>query len=263
MTEEQKIQRVIEVIEQHDFAVHNDPECYDDNYWEMETWTDGGVDMIECIDCRDYPDGITAENIIDQINQISANFDVDEEIRIHREGADYCRAFTCRQSVEDFEAYQKRLQYLAIALNHDDLLNDEQEDESDMHKEYGNQPVHEVTIRKRYSDDDISNIVCTALEGGIGYWARLDNTDEEIWFADDRATSEIATDLLLSGQWIKFEDAEDEDDSTDWLLNLDKLLRGIAMAIENGDWDGDLDTIDATAADCVFQYALFNEVVYG
>lgn len=260
MNKQQKIDKVIEVIEAHEFSVSTS----DDRYWEMETWTDGGVDMIHLIDFRDYLDGITAENIIDQINQISADFNVDEEIDLHRQRKDYCAAFTCSQSVKDFEDYQECLQRLAWDLNRDGLFDDDTED-ANMYepKEYNDEPTHGVVITKKYSDAEINDLVTTALEGGVGYWARLDNTDEEIWFADDRPTSEIATDLLLSGQSIKFEDAEDEDDSADWLLNLEKLLYGIAQAIENGDWDGDLDTIDATAADCVFQYALFNEIVYG
>lgn len=37
------------------------------------------------------------------------NFDVEEEIDLHREGESYKRAFTLRQSLNDFEDYLKWL----------------------------------------------------------------------------------------------------------------------------------------------------------
>lgn len=31
----------------------------------------------------------------------------------------------------------------------------------------------------KVTEEDISDILCSAIEGGIGYWACLDNTTEE------------------------------------------------------------------------------------
>jgi hypothetical protein len=48
-----------------------------------------------------------------------------------------------------------------------------------------------------------------------------------------------------------------------WNLTLDKLLNGIKLTIENHYWDGDMYSIDGEVGDIIFQYALFNEIVYG
>ena len=56
-------------------------------------------------------------------------------------------------------------------------------------------------------------------------------------------------------------DVEDTDGS--WELTLDKLLNGIKLTIENGYWTGSMDDIDGEVGDIIFQYALFNEIVYG
>lgn len=78
------------------FGIH---EC-DDNY-ELEQWTDGGVDMII------YLDKNTEEPFVRQFENYIDNFDVDEEIDLYREGKDYRNAFSIRESVSDFETWEK------------------------------------------------------------------------------------------------------------------------------------------------------------
>jgi hypothetical protein len=41
------------------------------------------------------------------------------------------------------------------------------------------------------------------------------------------------------------------------------LLKGIKLTIENGYWSGDMDDIDGQVGDIIFQYALFDEIVFG
>lgn len=110
-----EVQNIIEIIENQDFSVslyeEDDVTCGA----EIEAWTDGGVDMIHFVDLRgkDIDDTKAWK---DEIASIASDFDIDEEIDIHREGKEYCAAFTCRQSVEDFEAWQERLRLLAQAV---------------------------------------------------------------------------------------------------------------------------------------------------
>jgi predicted nucleic-acid-binding Zn-ribbon protein len=66
---------------------------------EVEDWTTGGVDMIAWL----HP--FTAEEFKEYVE----NFDVDEQIDLHRQAEDYRNAFTCRQSVNDFDHWEKRL----------------------------------------------------------------------------------------------------------------------------------------------------------
>ena len=67
--------------------------------------------MIHFIDCREssYPDGLTAQNILEELKKISAHFDLDEELDLHRQGGSYRKAFSIRDGLEDFETYAERL----------------------------------------------------------------------------------------------------------------------------------------------------------
>jgi hypothetical protein len=44
---------------------------------------------------------------------------------------------------------------------------------------------------------------------------------------------------------------------------MDKLLQGIQMVIDSGEWDGDIDSMDGSIGDMIFQYGLFDEIIFG
>ncbi len=73
---------------------------------ELETWTEGGVNMIMWL----------SPFTIEEFEESVDNFDVDEEIELHRQRQDYKEAFTIRQSLEDFEGYLNRLSALRVDL---------------------------------------------------------------------------------------------------------------------------------------------------
>lgn len=66
-----------------------------DNYCDLENWTDGSVNMLIPID--------KSKNIIEELENFIENFNIDEEIEIHRENEYYKKDFTIRESLEDFE----------------------------------------------------------------------------------------------------------------------------------------------------------------
>lgn len=113
----------------------------------------------------------------------------------------------------------------------------------------------------KYDEQDMEDIVVTAFEGGIGYWACLDNSGAE-WDAqdDDSATAEWMWKLLREGEEIRFLDEEDNNEV--YFLTLDKLLDGIDKTISNTTWDGDMDDLDMLVADAIFQYAMLGDIVY-
>ena len=106
---------------------------------------------------------------------------------------------------------------------------------------------------------DIENIVLTALEGGIGYWAMLDNTTAD-WDNKPKGlpTSQYATQLLLERKTLRFFDAED--DIVYWELTLKQLFRGVNEFINT--IHDTIENIDAEDADVIFQYAIFDKVVF-
>jgi len=119
-----------------------------------------------------------------------------------------------------------------------------------------------IQIEKTIKAQDIEDIIVTGFEGGCTYWMGLDNSTP-IWDnqPEDLPNSQYVTQLLLRGEKVKLFDIEDEDET--WELTLEKLLQGMKLNAEQRPHDCDLDNMDATTADCIIQYALFNEVVYG
>ena len=122
--------------------------------------------------------------------------------------------------------------------------------------------VIEVKQSIRVTEEDIDNIMCSALEGGITYWC---------WKAEvvGDYLGEYASEQIARGGKLKLYDSEEDEK---YWLDREKLLNGIKLAYEYGcysdyEWcDGfvlDCCQIDAAVADCIVQYALFGEVIYG
>ena len=78
-----------------------------DNNYELETWTGGGVNMFITVSKKNWKDDF--QKYVDC-------FDVDEEIRTMLEVEIYQSASTYSLHVEDFEKYQKWLVYISKLL---------------------------------------------------------------------------------------------------------------------------------------------------
>ena len=66
---------------------------------EVEKWTNGGVDMIFCLQ------PFSASEFIERVK----DFDIDEEIDLHRQDKRYCNDFTISESVKDFTDFHNDL----------------------------------------------------------------------------------------------------------------------------------------------------------
>ena len=120
----------------------------------------------------------------------------------------------------------------------------------------------EITTKLTVTQEDIDDIVCTALEGGINYWCRKAKVVGEY-------LGEYASEQISRGGKLELYDSEEDEV---YELTLDKLLNGIKTAYTDGyysnyEWcDGKtIDTcqVDAEVADVIIQLALFNEIIYG
>lgn len=107
-----EVRKILDIIEAQGFAVMLYEEKGVVCGAEIEDWTAGGVDMIHFIDLRGK-DINNPDDWKDEISAIATNFDVDEEIDLHRESERYRKAFTISASVHDFEAWGERLRQLA------------------------------------------------------------------------------------------------------------------------------------------------------
>ena len=124
-------------------------------------------------------------------------------------------------------------------------------------KEYIIKPELEIKL----TSEDIDDIMCAALEGGITYWAcKCDVIGDYL--------GEYAHEQISRGGMLKIYDSEIEDK---YWLTLEKLLKGIKIWIESGyDINGvvsgntiDVCQVDAVAADGIVQCAIFGDIVYG
>ena len=120
------------------------------------------------------------------------------------------------------------------------------------------------------TEEDIEDIVVTAIEGGIGYWCCLDNTNETYENApDDEPIAITAAKIILRGNKIKLID--ECDGGTEYELGLEELLAGISTWKSCG-YDTyeaitlkgvDCTMIDACGADGIFQCATIGDITYG
>lgn len=107
------------------------------------------------------------------------------------------------------------------------------------------------------SNEDIDDIVCTALEGGINYWVNEAHCNDQDGCLSDMLSKE--KEIFL----------EDDVSGEVEVLTKEKLLKGINLAIQQGYItfleEGRIDTgqIDACTADVIVQLALFDDIIYG
>jgi hypothetical protein len=120
--------------------------------------------------------------------------------------------------------------------------------------------VHHLTYEYtgQITDEDIDNVLTTALEGGINYW-----TSTPVKVPEWPEGASYASEVVAKNKPIFIYDADEEE----WLeLNLEKILTGIKMFLSERDLacdylqNGDYDAGDA---DLMVQYALFGKIVYG
>lgn len=92
-----------------------------ESQFELESWTDGGVDMFIYIDKESY------KKVAEQLKEFIDNFDIDDEIDTYRRDKTYCDAFRITDSVKDFEGYVEFLEDVLYEL--DVLESEEKENE--------------------------------------------------------------------------------------------------------------------------------------
>ena len=84
---------------------------YEDNqYLTLETWTDGGVNMII------YISKTMSDSLVKQFESYIDSFDIDEEIDLHRQDSRYRNAFRIVESVNDFSSFIKDMKSILKQL---------------------------------------------------------------------------------------------------------------------------------------------------
>lgn len=121
------------------------------------------------------------------------------------------------------------------------------------------QPTSGITLKLEIpvKEDFIDDIMSAALEGGINYWT---NGEPVQVTADDYMGAEFASEVISRGGGIIITDCEGQTHA----LDLTHFLDGLALYLKN-DHSGTkvFENCDAIDADCIIQYALFGELIYG
>lgn len=125
----------------------------------------------------------------------------------------------------------------------------------------------QVTVKATLTQENIDDIMVSALEGGICYWASKA-------VVVGKYLGEYASDQISRGGEIEIWSYEPIDNGKDChVLSLEKFLNGFKLWLANGGdcydavdhYDGSVDCgeIDGGCADEIIQYALFGEVIFG
>ena len=122
--------------------------------------------------------------------------------------------------------------------------------------------IVKVDYAVKVTDQDIDDIVATALEGGITYWCcKAEVVGSYL--------GEWAHEQIARGGSLDLHDAEEDEV---YELTIEKFLKGIQLAVEGNyyaeyEWHNgtEIDTcqVDAEVADVIIQLALFGDVIFG
>lgn len=125
--------------------------------------------------------------------------------------------------------------------------------------------IGEVVVKQNVTADDVNTVVggwiedggfsilrCSSKENGF-----KDSPDYDKFFWSDYATK-----MILDGKSLIVTDTEDFD--TKYELTLDRLLKGFQINAEKRSFENFFEgDFDAITFDCIIQYAIFGELVYG
>ena len=105
------------------------------------------------------------------------------------------------------------------------------------------------------TDDHLDSILVGAFEGGSNYWAEKVKVKD-----DDYKGAEFASEVISKGGELYI--YADGDQSVH-LLTKTSLINGLQQYLNESKHKNWPDGGDAYTDDCILQYALFEEVVYG
>ena len=143
------------------------------------------------------------------------------------------------------------------------------------------------TIQVKITKEDVLDIICSAVNGGVGYWGETSANGEDYSEAKkhlveqgvdlkDICYEEVFAQILFDGKSLEITDIEND---KKYFLSLEKLFIGLQAAIEEGyyshynwyvpkgdgfgEWQLNCCQVDSAVADIIIQFSLFGEVLFG
>lgn len=111
------MEAIFDIIVNKGISIYN----YEENDklcgYELNTYTEGGLNQIIFIDFRDTnKDPLNADDFKELFLERIKSIDVDEEIEMNRQDERYRAAFTLTEALKDVKAWKKDLKKLAKSL---------------------------------------------------------------------------------------------------------------------------------------------------
>lgn len=117
-----------------------------------------------------------------------------------------------------------------------------------------------MKVTVEFEDQDVEDILITAMEGGSNYWYYLDTAGKVFERSPEKSlTEDIITAVLEKGEEFDIYDIEEEDQVLG-KLSRENIERGIALCLKGG--VNPFQDMDAGTADVFFQCAVMGEVVF-
>lgn len=119
-------------------------------------------------------------------------------------------------------------------------------------------------VKTYVTGSQLESIIIDGIETGTTYWALIHNDAEEFKAYKDVKIplSQKIVEIVLNGGEVKITDIEEGEDPK-YNLSLERLLIGISKNSQDRPWDSDLENGDASTMDCIIQYAIFDDVIFG
>ena len=122
-----------------------------------------------------------------------------------------------------------------------------------------------IELEVHYDDQFLEDIIVTALEGGSNYWIdyikgfkneKPKDIPTSIWVFNELKNGKMITICMENDQRVFLTMRKLQYGVKKYFSDTSNLIDGLTLTLDAGDYD-------ANMADCVLQYAVFNELIYG
>lgn len=118
---------------------------------------------------------------------------------------------------------------------------------------------------KNLTQQQLEDFIVTVWEGGSDYWMDISVSEAEKFLTNSkRPFAEELSNYLWGGGSVKISDAEADNYEVIGTLSLEKINMAF-NAPEMAKYAEEFfdESFDVETTDCLIQYAIFNEIVYG
>lgn len=104
------LKQIFNILQNNEISINNYTE--DDKLcgYELNTYTEAGVNQIIFLDFRDNGKPKNANDFIEKLSERIDGIDIDDEIEMNRQDKNYKENFTLRESLTDFEDWKEGLE---------------------------------------------------------------------------------------------------------------------------------------------------------